>query len=296
MRSCAPTAAATAKRATSSTSTLSSSLRKWTARTARPNTEAFRLYYTPAANAVNMIKPVLSSEAQVAFTTPAGTGIASGGGDVGGNSHAIEDMLVITDYPENLDRVRKILKEVDRRPQQILVEATLVAASLSEDNALGIDFTVLGGVDFSNLSSVGGGSAAGSGVNQALTGTIIENPNAGKINDNGLIAGKAGGSGLNIGIVKNNVGVFLNALEGITDTTVLANPKLLVLNKQKGEVHVGREDGYKASTVQTETAATEKRDDALNGHPPDLPPLHWRRRLYPHGSPSRRFQRARWIR
>src|SRR2546421_11306150 len=31
------------------------------------STQVFHLYYTPAANAVNMIKPVLSGEAQVAF-------------------------------------------------------------------------------------------------------------------------------------------------------------------------------------------------------------------------------------
>jgi len=60
-------------------------------------TEVFRLYYTPAANAVNMIKPVLSTEGQVAFTTPAKAGIDKNK-DVGGNDHATEDILVVTDF------------------------------------------------------------------------------------------------------------------------------------------------------------------------------------------------------
>src|SRR5437762_2867376 len=85
-------------------------------------TEVFHLYYTPANNVQTMIKPVLSSEAQVSFTTAAVSGIETGSKDAGGNSHAIEDMIVVTDYPENLDRVRKIVKDVDRRPQQILIE------------------------------------------------------------------------------------------------------------------------------------------------------------------------------
>ena len=38
-------------------------------------TEVFHLYYTPAANAASMIKPVLSPEAQVAVTTAAQSGI-----------------------------------------------------------------------------------------------------------------------------------------------------------------------------------------------------------------------------
>jgi hypothetical protein len=45
-------------------------------------------------------------------------------------------------------------------------------------------------------------------------------------------------------------------LEGVTDTTVLANPKILTLNKQKGEVIVGKETGY-LTTTTTETTSTQ---------------------------------------
>src|SRR5438552_18781920 len=119
-------------------------------------TEVFHLYYTPAANVQTMIKPVLSTEAQVSYTTPALSGIETGSKDSGGNSHALEDMVVVTDYPENIDRVRKVIKEVDRRPQQILIEATILRAALTEDNALGVDFNIVGGVDFTALTSSNG--------------------------------------------------------------------------------------------------------------------------------------------
>lgn len=219
-------------------------------------TEIFRLYYTPAANAANMIKPVLSDAAQVSFTTPAATGIDSDSKDVGGNSHAVEDVLVVTDFPERLDQVRAILKEVDRRPKQILVEAVILRATLQENNDLGIDFSAVGGVDFSTLNNVAAGAAVGGGFTQALTGQIIQNPNANAVIDDGFVAGQAGGSGLKLGVVKNNVGLFISALEGITDTVVMANPKVLVLNKQKGEVHVGSEQGYR-TTVTSETLTAE---------------------------------------
>lgn len=223
----------------------------------KPVTEIFRLYYTPAANVFDMLKPVLSSEGQIARTTPAKNGIESDGKDIGGDSHATEDILVVTDYPDRMEQVRRIIREVDRRPQQVLIEAVILRAVIQEGNELGIDFTAVGGVDFSSLSAVGSAAnSAGSGVDQALTGQIINNPAAGGINDSGLVAGRAGGSGLKLGIVKNNIGVFINALEGITDTVVLANPKVLVLNKQKGEVHVGSEQGYR-TTVSTEVLAAE---------------------------------------
>jgi len=227
-------------------------------------TQIFRLYYTQAADAATMIKPVLSSEAQVSFTAPAKGGLSSdsssggssgGSSDSGGNSHANEDVLVVTDYPEKLDSVARIIKEIDRRPQQILVEAVIMRATLQDDNALGVDFTAVGGVDFSNLSNVATGSAAGSGLSQALNGQIIENQSANTVNDKGFVAGNVGGNGLKLGVVKNNMGLFIQALEGVTDTVVMANPKVLVLNKQMGEVHVGSEQGYRtAVTTETLTA------------------------------------------
>jgi type IV pilus assembly protein PilQ len=203
-------------------------------------TETFRVYYTPASNAVTMIKPVLSPESSVSFTTPALSGIEAGGTDLGGNSHATEDTLVVTDYPDRIEQVRKVLKEVDRRPQQILVEAVILRATLKEDNELGVDFSVLGGVDFNNLSGAIGGNTGATG----------------ELADKGFGSVQAGGGGLKVGVVTNNVSVFVNALEGVTDTAIVANPKVLVLNKQKGHVHVGARLGYRTA-VSTETLTAD---------------------------------------
>lgn len=218
-------------------------------------TRVFRCYYTPVATAVNMIKPVMSREGEVAFTDPARSGLDSGTGDAGGNSHATEDVMVVTDFDDRLDEIARVLKEIDKRPQQILIEATILRAALSEDNALGVDFQVLGGVDFSGLG------AAGASVGSATGGAIVDNAAAGGIVNKGYAGGGTDftnrglpGGGLQVGVVKNNIAVFLEALEQVTDTTVLANPKILALNKQKGEVIVGRKDGYLTTTVTQTTS------------------------------------------
>ena len=216
-------------------------------------TEVFRLFYTPGANAVNMIKPVLSDAAQVSFSTQAVAGITTGSSDVGGNSHAIEDVVVVTDYPENLERVRKIIKEVDRRPQQILIEATILRAALSEDNALGVDFNVVAGVNLAQIVTNAGGQILGGNFGG-------ENPDATARGAGGIGTGNSFTNGVNgglkVGFVSDNISVVLAALEGVTDTTVLANPKVLALNKQKGEVIVGRKDGYLTTTV-TESSTVQ---------------------------------------
>lgn len=219
-------------------------------------TQVFRVYYTPVSTAVNMIKPILSKEGEVAFTDPAKSGLESGASDVGGNSHSTEDVMVVTDYEDRLNEISRVLAEVDKRPQQILIEATILRATLNEDNALGVDFQVLGGVDFSGLN------AANTTFGAAAGGAITGQPGASGIVEKGYGAGGTGftnnvpGGGLQIGLVKNNIALFLEALESVTDTAVIANPKVLALNKQKGEVIVGRKDGYVTSTT-TDTATVQ---------------------------------------
>ncbi len=215
-------------------------------------TEVFHLYYTPAANAATMIKPALSSESQLAMTSAAQSGIETTAVEAGGNSHSSEDMLVVTDYTENLEKVRTILKEVDRRPQQVLVEATILAATLNDSNALGVDFSVMSGVKFDQLlsSPVQAIASAAAGTLQDTGGKGLANYGVGQTSfTNNLPPG-----GLRVGVLSNNISVFVQALESVTNTTVLANPKVLSLDKQRGYVHVGRSDGYQTTTVSATTS------------------------------------------
>jgi type IV pilus assembly protein PilQ len=227
-------------------------------------TEIFHLHYTPAANAVTMIKPVLSNEAQVASTTPGQTGISNSDSDAGGDTHASDDMLVVTDYPENLAQVRKVIAEIDHRPQQILIEATIFQANLTDNNALGIDFSLMGGVNIDtvlNNNTTVSGALSGNILNAANDGTATNTPaNLVKQGYSGFTTGNADTQvptgGLQIGVVRNNLAFFVSALEQATNATVLANPKVLALDKQRGEVIVGNEFGY-LTTTTTATTSTQ---------------------------------------
>jgi type IV pilus assembly protein PilQ len=183
---------------------------------------------------------------------PAVSGIAGDSTDTGGNAHATEDVLVVTDYPERLDQVRRILREIDRKPQQILVEATILRASLQDDNALGVDFNVLGGVDFSTIGSTTG-QILSAGIDTVTPGNTDSRVHS--VGTGNSFSGPISG-GLKVGVVSQNIAVFVSALEGITDTSVVANPKVLVLNKQRGSVHVGSEIGYRTA-ITTETATAD---------------------------------------
>jgi type IV pilus assembly protein PilQ len=62
--------------------------------------------------------------------------------------------------------------------------------------------------------------------------------------------------GIKFGYLDGSLGAFLSAVETIGDANVIAAPRLLCLNKQRAEIHIGREVGYVSTTV-TENAATE---------------------------------------
>ncbi|MHC4562578.1 MAG: secretin N-terminal domain-containing protein [Planctomycetota bacterium] len=211
---------------------------------------AFRLSYVKAADALALVAPALSTAGTSATTPAASGGIAPNTDDAGGNDFATDDLLIVRDYQENLDSVAEILKQVDVRPQQVLIEATILTARLDETNALGINFAALHGIDFESLGadSTGVGNVAEGGI----AADEMKGVRAGQVRTDFTVVD----GGLSIGFISNNVAAFVSALETITDLTVLANPKLLVVNKQRGEVLIGSRDGYR-TTVVNEGISTE---------------------------------------
>ena len=217
----------------------------------RPETRVFRLFHTSPSMAATMIQPALSEGAVVSASDEPGGGVGSDLADGGGYSFSAGDRLVVRDFAENLDAVGRILEDVDLRPEQVLIEATILSTTLDENNRLGVDLNLVGGVDFSQVDFAAGGRPSGAAVGEA-------NPSGSEVYGGGTGDNfSRGNDGLKVGLVSGDVSVFVSALEGTTDTTVLANPKVLALNKQKGEVLVGRKDGYLTTTL-TETAATQQ--------------------------------------
>ena len=217
-------------------------------------TEVFPLNYLTSEEAVKLIQPILSKKATTAVNTASEVGIASSSEEVGGNSYPLQDCIVVRDFPENLEEVRKTLKKMDQRPRLVMVEATILQVQLTDTTSLGVNFNALAGVDFRDLAINPEPTTAPATITTAAaaTGRAVQHE-WGQVDTQGFAAR---GTGLNIGIVTNNVSMFINALEEVTDTTVLSNPKVLTLNKQRAEVMVGDRIGYRTTTF-TETQAYE---------------------------------------
>jgi len=228
----------------------------------------FTLNYLTADEAQKLTAALLSDSGNVATSSPASTGVPAGesisSDSAGGDNLAFQDTLVVRDYPENIAQIEELLSRLDIRPKQVLVEATILAATLTEGMELGIDFNLAGGVAIDGTDESGA-------TQDSVLGGVLEYSNA-ATTPIGQIAGwgsagspmevagfaSGGANGLRLGIRSGDISVFISALEQITDTTILANPKILAVNKQLGQVYIGTKLGYREGDVETAAGGTQQ--------------------------------------
>ncbi|HZW10851.1 MAG TPA: hypothetical protein VFF69_13195 [Phycisphaerales bacterium] len=211
-----------------------------------------RLNFLSAVDAADFVTPLLSESGEIksngkasAWTEPTTP--------MGNEEFANESTLVVYDFAENIDAIESLLTELDTRPAQILVEATIVQTTVNEQNAFGVDFSIIGDLDFAEFVNplgavdalIDGGSSGEALPEDGEGRGVVSNPG----NTSGPATFKAG-------IVDNDVAVFLRMLDQVTDTTIISNPKVVTLNRQPGRVLVGRKVGY-LQTTATDTATTQ---------------------------------------
>ncbi|MEM9294523.1 MAG: hypothetical protein AAGA57_01870 [Planctomycetota bacterium] len=207
-----------------------------------------RLDYLNAADAEAFVTPLLTSDIGTIITSAeTESGFVPEAGEGGEDSYAGEALLVIRDYEEVVDQVVATIDELDIRPKMVLIEATILQATLAENNALGTDFALffdINGVAQANPLNVVDSLIGGSATSQsgAISTTDIGNT--------------SGDGGFKAGVVAGDAAVFVRALNSITNTTIVSNPKLTVLNRQRGDILVGEQLGY-ISTTQTEDSVTQ---------------------------------------
>lgn len=211
-------------------------------------TKVIRLNYLTAGDAGAFLQPMLSAAGSLSLSGETTAGIEPTLSDAGGDSNAFEATIVVRDYPEIVEEMEKVIEELDVRPKQVLIESMILTASLTENNEFGVDFAVFTDVNINDFVApltavdqlIGGGTAA-LNAGQVVTSSV---------------GGTAAPGGFKVGVFNDDFAFFARALDSVTDTTVLAKPQLLVLNRQKADLLVGERLGYLSST-STDTSTTQ---------------------------------------
>jgi type IV pilus assembly protein PilQ len=189
--------------------------------------------------------------------------------------------LVVKDLSLNIDRMERLLKDLDMKVPQILIEAKIVEVSSNYTRELGIQW----GGRYANTSggnsvAVSGGSTGVSGSTTSGTGgattTLIPQiggttffPMTGDIGPSGnafvvnLPAAVGPGSGGVLGVTFGKVGgklaldLQLSAMQTTGNGKILSQPKIMTINNREAKISSGVDIPVRVLTTTTQGTAAE---------------------------------------
>ncbi len=200
-------------------------------------TETFKISFSKASDLEPKIKKVLSSR-----------------GDIIANESTNE--LIVTDIPQNLKKVKTLIKILDREVKQVLIEAKIVTVDVGYSRSLGVTWGLT--KDSSHNPNIGVlGGAAGNGITTGQMGItpVSGTPETYQLNLPSELAALAGGGAAGSfawgHLIKGvNLDLTIQALESINKIETLAAPKVMTLENKPAMI-VSGETLY----VQTTSAA-----------------------------------------
>jgi len=161
---------------------------------------SFELHYVTADEMQSLLEPYLSDYGEITVFME-------------------KNIFLVQDTPEFLRRTAALVREIDKQPTQILIEAKILEITLTDEDSYGLDWTKF-------FSSDGG---------------------TGEFGAQGL--GDPSSAGLFFDYTNNNVTVALDALTSQGRVRTLSSPKLLAVEDQESSVIIGDRRGYSVTTT-----------------------------------------------
>ncbi|MEO5560432.1 MAG: type II secretion system secretin GspD [Dokdonella sp.] len=213
------------------------------------DTQVIYLHYATAKDLVPILQGVATTLSGVAPPTAAKAGDAGGGGASPATiqAHAETNALIISAPPAIFRSLAAVVRQLDIRRNQVLIEAVIAEVADQTASELGVQWQlpagdrVIGGTNFTSNNSPG---------NNILTAT--QNPL-------GI------GNGFNLGYVASSItlrdgtkllglGALISALNGDGKSNILSTPSVLTLDNTEAEIKVAQEVPF--LTGQYTTAST----------------------------------------
>ena len=161
--------------------------------------------------------------------------------------------IIVRGKEKDLNVVNTLIKEIDVRTKQVLIEAFIVEANSDFERALGTrlgGYYLRGGKNFGGVAGASSGSADGTDLNSVA--------NLGSATDS-LTNFAATGATSGIGILRRTGSAVLKAeitaLESMGLGKTISNPKVFTLDNQSATVTQGEEIPYQTTSEGTTTTS-----------------------------------------
>jgi general secretion pathway protein D len=221
------------------------------------NTRVYYLKYSKAEDLVKVLEGV-SKSIEAENSASQGSNKSSKKRNVSIDAHEDTNTLVITAQQDMLRSLEDVIRKLDVRRAQVLVEAIIVEVFESDGVSLGVQWMTENGAmtQFTNgpasISSVAAAAESARtqkgeivpAVYSSETGKLISNQYSKNDikGDYGLAATLLGSvSGGMFGIMKNGWGAIVQAVSNDTNSNILATPSITTLDNEEAHFLVGQE-------------------------------------------------------
>ena len=186
-------------------------------------TEVFSLNYANAENVPKAIEEMLSNRGSVKHDERA-------------------NLVIVTDIATNIYKIRQVIEKIDRRTQQVNIEAKIIETTLDKDDKLGINWTT---------------QVTASGASRPITMPFNRKRAGGNWYPQGDTSGAAGtsvgvfppspGTAFPLALPKNfafgtldftSFQAVLEVLKSRTDTKIISNPRITTLDNKEAKITV----------------------------------------------------------
>lgn len=220
------------------------------------NTRVYYLEYAKAEDLVKVLQGVSKSIGAEANKSKSTGRNRQNSRSISIEAHEATNALVITAKPEMLRSLEAVIRQLDVRRAQVLIEAIIVEIFESDGVSLGVQWASANGgfTQFTNGPASIGSVAAGLEAARSTPGTpgtIVKNvdgsetknPDGNKTRgDFSLIANALGAvNGIMYGIMRNDWGAIVQAVSSDTNSNILATPSITTLDNVEASFLVGSE-------------------------------------------------------
>ena len=217
------------------------------------NTRVYYLKYSKAEDLVKVLEGV-SKSIEAEENAGKSTKTRSKKRNVSIDAHEDTNTLVITAQPDMLRSLETVIRQLDVRRAQVLIEAIIVEVFESDGVNLGVQWyhENAGFTQFTNgpapISQVAAAAEAAQGEKGTTVTTIdgngnpVTTTNPDTDGDYTLLAQVLGNvSGMMFGVVDNDWGAIVQAVSSDTNSNLLATPSITTLDNEEAYFIVGQE-------------------------------------------------------
>lgn len=190
------------------------------------------------------------------------------------------NLVIVQALPKRLQEIEQLIKVLDAKTKEVLIEAKIVKVKLSDQLDSGVKWeglqdigkkfgmSYLGTTPFSAIQATTDAwmsreQVANGGIAGLNNGSIGSYPFSGTSSNYSSSTKNVPGTALHLGMIdsKRDLDVLFKYLQTLGETKILSNPKLAVINNQEARIHVGERQAYVTSTTttgQTTTTVSEE--------------------------------------